>query len=171
MYYNCLNACIWSCRGGPVDDYMHMSGSTCLDVMYKFCKAVVQVSRGEFSREPNVTDISWMLGGIDAYTLRVKELSITWQTEYKGYAGGCTCTIILECWGCCITRFLNLTFFSAWRNDMNSCFNALRDSLGLWQFFTKMHYPSNGIYQLWSILVKIFFNPPKEKRCIFVEKN
>jgi hypothetical protein len=30
--------------GDLVDEYMHMSGSTCLDSMYKFCQAAVACS-------------------------------------------------------------------------------------------------------------------------------
>jgi hypothetical protein len=36
--------------GDLVDEYMRMSEATCLESMYKFCKAVVQVFAGEYLR-------------------------------------------------------------------------------------------------------------------------
>jgi hypothetical protein len=42
--------------GDLVDEYMHMSGSTCLDPMYKFCQAAVEVFSDVHLREPNMED-------------------------------------------------------------------------------------------------------------------
>ena len=47
--------------GDLVDEYMHMSESTCLDSMCRFCKAVVAVFGPEYLREPNVEDIARLL--------------------------------------------------------------------------------------------------------------
>jgi hypothetical protein len=39
-----------------VDEYTCMSESTCLESVYKICKAQVQVFAGEYLRGPNVAD-------------------------------------------------------------------------------------------------------------------
>ena len=38
-----------------------MSESTCLEAMYKFCRAVVQVFGPEYLKEPNVVDMTRLL--------------------------------------------------------------------------------------------------------------
>jgi hypothetical protein len=47
--------------GDLVDKYMHMSGSTCLDSMYKFCQAAVEVFNDVYLREPNMEDTQRLL--------------------------------------------------------------------------------------------------------------
>jgi hypothetical protein len=46
---------------GLVYEYMWMRVSTCLELMYKFCRVVVQVFVGEYLREPNVADTARLL--------------------------------------------------------------------------------------------------------------
>ena len=60
-----------------IDEYVRMSESTCLESLYRFCKAVVAVFGPEYLREPNEADtarllvvnadrgFSGMLGSID----------------------------------------------------------------------------------------------------------
>ena len=47
--------------GDFVDEYVRMSESTCLEAMYKFCRAVVQVFGQEYLREPNAADMTRLL--------------------------------------------------------------------------------------------------------------
>ena len=47
--------------GDLVDEYVRMSESTCLEAMYKFCAAVVQVFGTEYLREPNTADMTRLL--------------------------------------------------------------------------------------------------------------
>ena len=44
-----------------VDEYMHMSKCTCLQAMYKFRKAMVQVFAKDYLREPNSVDRARLL--------------------------------------------------------------------------------------------------------------
>ena len=89
-----------------VDEYMRMSETTCLESMYKFCEAVVQVFGPEYLREPTVADTQrllsinesrgWpgMLGSIDCMHWEWKNCPFGWQGHYKGHVGDCT--VILE---------------------------------------------------------------------------
>ena len=47
--------------GDLVDEYLRMRESTCLESMYKFCQAVVQVFREEYLREPTMEDTARLL--------------------------------------------------------------------------------------------------------------
>lgn len=63
--------------GDSLDEYLRMSESTCLESMYRFCTAVVQVFGSQYLRAPTAADTarllfvneSWgfprMLGSID----------------------------------------------------------------------------------------------------------
>ena len=48
--------------GDLIDEYVRMSESTCLDSMYKFCKAVIAVFGPEYLREPTPQDTTCLLG-------------------------------------------------------------------------------------------------------------
>jgi hypothetical protein len=39
-----------------VDEHMHMSESTCIEVMYNVCQAVIAVFGEVYLREPNMED-------------------------------------------------------------------------------------------------------------------
>nr|XP_020195501.1 uncharacterized protein LOC109781306 [Aegilops tauschii subsp. strangulata] len=47
--------------GDLVDEYVHMSESTCLLSLYNFCKAVVAVFGPEYLRQPNAADTERLL--------------------------------------------------------------------------------------------------------------
>jgi hypothetical protein len=47
--------------GDPVDEYLRMSETTCLESMYKFCKAVIAVFGTIYLREPIVEDTARLL--------------------------------------------------------------------------------------------------------------
>jgi hypothetical protein len=47
--------------GDLVDDCMRLSNSTCLESIYRFCKAIVQLFRMVYLRDPNVVDIARLL--------------------------------------------------------------------------------------------------------------
>jgi hypothetical protein len=47
--------------GELVDKYMRMSESTCLEPMYRFCKAIVQVFASHYLREPNEANTARLL--------------------------------------------------------------------------------------------------------------
>ena len=47
--------------GDPIDEYVRMSESTCLDSMYKFCKAVIAVFGPEYLRESTAEDTARLL--------------------------------------------------------------------------------------------------------------
>ena len=71
--------------GDLVDECMHMSESTCLESMYRFCKAVVAVFGPEYLRAkryyPAFVDqrgkrVFWYARQHSLHALRVEELSI-----------------------------------------------------------------------------------------------
>ncbi|XP_073353645.1 uncharacterized protein [Aegilops tauschii subsp. strangulata] len=47
--------------GDLIDQYVRMSESTCLDSMYKFCKAVIVVFSPGYLREPTAQDTARLL--------------------------------------------------------------------------------------------------------------
>jgi hypothetical protein len=83
-----------------------MSETTCLELMYKFCKAVITVFGTVYLREPTVEDTVWllsinegrwfpgMIGSIDCMHWEWKNCPFAWQGKYSGHAEGCT--VILE---------------------------------------------------------------------------
>ncbi|XP_040254375.1 uncharacterized protein [Aegilops tauschii subsp. strangulata] len=89
-----------------IDEYIRMSHSTCLDSMYKFCKAMIAMFVPEHLREPNAEDIArllamnairgfpGMLGSIGCMHWEWKNCPSSWQGQYRGHVKACT--IILE---------------------------------------------------------------------------
>jgi hypothetical protein len=49
------------CQGDLLDDYMHMSESTCHEAMYRFCEDVIAVFGKYYLREPNTEDTARLL--------------------------------------------------------------------------------------------------------------
>ena len=47
--------------GDLINEYIRMSESTCLESLYKFCKAVIAVFGPEYLREPTVKDTARLL--------------------------------------------------------------------------------------------------------------
>jgi hypothetical protein len=92
--------------GDLVDEYMHMSESTSLESMYRFCIAVFRVFAGEYLRELNVDDTVQLLsinesrgfpGSLEASiacTGNGGTVLLAWQGQLSGHAEGCT--IILD---------------------------------------------------------------------------
>jgi hypothetical protein len=89
-----------------IDDYLRMSESTCIESMYKFCRAVIAVFCTVYLREPTVEDTArmmsineergfpGMIGSIDCMHWKWKNCPFAWQGQYSGHAEGCT--VILE---------------------------------------------------------------------------
>lgn len=44
-----------------IDEYVRMSGSTCLESLYEFCKAVIDVFGPEYLRDPTAEDTARLL--------------------------------------------------------------------------------------------------------------
>ena len=92
--------------GDLVDEYLRMSKSTCLESMYKFWQAVVQVFWEEYLREPTMEDTARllkmnesrgfpeMIGYIDCMHWEWKNCPFAWQGQYHRHVG--ECTVILE---------------------------------------------------------------------------
>jgi hypothetical protein len=47
--------------GDLIDEYMRMSESTCIEAMYKFCRAIIAVFGEVYLREPNLEDTQRLL--------------------------------------------------------------------------------------------------------------
>ncbi|XP_010238911.1 uncharacterized protein LOC100831363 [Brachypodium distachyon] len=92
--------------GDSLNEYLRMCESTCLESMYRFCTAVVQIFGSQYLRAPTAADTAHllsvnesrgfprMLGSIDCMHWEWKNCPFGWQGAYKGHAGGCT--VILE---------------------------------------------------------------------------
>ena len=63
-YQKCTAAIRMLAYGVPgdlIDEYIHMSESTCLESLYKFCKAVIAVFGPEYLRQPTAADSERLL--------------------------------------------------------------------------------------------------------------
>ena len=56
--------------GDLIDEYVRMSESTCLESLYKLCKAVIAVFGPEYLREQNAADIAHLLAMMPAGAFR-----------------------------------------------------------------------------------------------------
>jgi hypothetical protein len=81
--------------GDLIDEYLRMSESTCLESMYKFCKAMIAVFGTIYLREPTVEDtarllsineerrflgmIGSIIGSIDCMYWEWKNFPFAWQ--------------------------------------------------------------------------------------------
>jgi hypothetical protein len=89
-----------------VDEYLRMSEFTCLESMYKFCRAVIEVCGTVYLREPTVEDTARLLsineergfmgmkGSIDCMHWEWKNCPFAWQGQYSVHSEGCM--VILE---------------------------------------------------------------------------
>ena len=83
--------------GDLIDEYVRMSESTCLESLYKFCKAVIAVFGPEYLREPTAEDTACllamnasmgfpgMLDSIGCMHWEWKNCPSAWQGQYKGH--------------------------------------------------------------------------------------
>jgi hypothetical protein len=58
-YHKCsaaIQMLAYGVAGDLVDEYMRMSESTCIEVMYNFCRAIIAVFGEVYLREPNLED-------------------------------------------------------------------------------------------------------------------
>ncbi|XP_020191529.1 uncharacterized protein [Aegilops tauschii subsp. strangulata] len=140
--------------GDLVDEYVHMSESTCILSMYNFCKDVVAAFGPEYLREPNAVDTEsllainadmgfpGMLGSIDCMHWKWKNCPFVWQGQYKGHVK--VFARLAE------GHFLEVNF------EING------------HHYNKGYYLADGIYSQWSTLVKTI--PPQgEKRQRFAQ--
>ena len=107
-YQKCTAAIRMLTYGVPddlIDEYVRMSESTCLESLYKFCKAVIAVFGPEYLRELTAEDTARLLamnasrgfpGMLDSIDCMQewKNCPSTWQGQYKGHVRACT--VILE---------------------------------------------------------------------------
>jgi hypothetical protein len=93
---------VYGVVGDLIDEYIRMSETTCLESMYKYCKAVIAVFGTVYLREPTVEDIARllsineetgflrMIGNIDCMYWEWKNCPFTWNGQYRGHVEGCT---------------------------------------------------------------------------------
>ncbi|XP_020176579.1 uncharacterized protein [Aegilops tauschii subsp. strangulata] len=78
-YQKCTAAIRMLAYGIPddlVDEYVRMSESTCLLLLYNFCKAVAAVFGPEYLRQPNATDTKRLLATNGLYKGHVKAYTV-----------------------------------------------------------------------------------------------
>jgi hypothetical protein len=81
-----------------IDEYLRMSESTCLESMYKFCRAVIAVFGTIYLREPTARLLSineergfpGMIGSIECMHWEWNDCLFAWQGQYSGHFEGCT---------------------------------------------------------------------------------
>jgi hypothetical protein len=124
-------------------EYLRMSESTCLNAMYRFCRAMILVFGKYYLREPTVEDTRWllsikesrgfpgMIGSTDCMHCEWKNCPFGWQGQFSGYSEGCTgileVVILQDLW--------------IWHSSLawpvptmtSMCCTALRFSTGLWK--------------------------------------
>lgn len=108
-YQKCSAAIRMLSYGMPADifdDYLRMGESTCLEAMYRFCRAVIAVFGEYYCREPTLEDtrrllsinesrgFPGMIGSIDCMHWQWKNCPFGWQGAYNGHEEGRT--VILE---------------------------------------------------------------------------
>ncbi|KAK1612486.1 hypothetical protein QYE76_036159 [Lolium multiflorum] len=88
------------------DEYLRMGESTCLEAIYRFCRAVIAVFGEYYCREPTIEDtrrlmsinesrgFPGMIGSIDCMHWQWKNCPFGWQGAYNGHEEGKT--VILE---------------------------------------------------------------------------
>ncbi|XP_020178829.1 uncharacterized protein [Aegilops tauschii subsp. strangulata] len=170
-----------------------MSDLTCLNSMYRFCKAVIAVFGPEYLREPNAADTTRllamnasrgfpeMLGSIDCMHWEWKNCPSTWHGQYMGHVKACT--IILEA---VASQYLWIwhSFFgmAGPHNDINvlqcsvlfarlakgNCPEVNVEING--HHYSKGYYLADDIYSQWTTLVNIIPNPAGEKRKRFSQE-
>ncbi|KAK1670865.1 hypothetical protein QYE76_059024 [Lolium multiflorum] len=168
------------------DEYLRMGESTCLESMYRFCRAVIAVFGEYYCREPNVEDtrrllsinesrgFPGMIGSIDCMHWEWKNCPFGWQGMYSGHEEGRT--VILEA---IISQDLWIwhSFFgmAGSNNDINVLHRspvferlmqgkAPRVSYEInGNAYDKPYYLADGIYPDWATLVKTVRNPNSEK--------
>ncbi|KAK1697966.1 hypothetical protein QYE76_014663 [Lolium multiflorum] len=168
------------------DEYLRMGESTCLESMYRFCRAVIAVFEEYYCREPNVEDtrrllsinesrgFPGMIGSIDCMHWEWKNCPFGWQDMYSGHDEGRT--VILEA---VISQDLWIwhSFFgmAGFNNDINVLHRspvferlmqgkAPRVSYEInGNAYEKPYYLADGIYPDWATLVNTVRTPNFEK--------
>jgi hypothetical protein len=70
---------IYEVVGDLLDEYLRMRETTCLDSMYKFCKAMIVVFSKVYLIEPNVDDTAHLLSINEARGFPWMIRSIDWD--------------------------------------------------------------------------------------------
>ena len=163
-----------------------MGESTCLESMYRFCRAVIAVFGEYYLRGPTVEDtrrllaineareFSGMIGSIDCMHWEWKNCLFGWRGHYSGHIDGCT--VILEAVTSHDLWIWHASFdMPGSHNDINvlNCspvFRRLTQGTAPkvsyeinGNTYDKPYYLADGIYPNYATLVKTVRNPQTDK--------
>ncbi|XP_073119752.1 uncharacterized protein [Henckelia pumila] len=171
------------------DEYIKIGESTAIEYVKRFCRAIVEIFKGQYLRSPTANDIArllhigeqrgfpGMLGSLYCMHWRWKICPTAWAEQYAGRSG--SPTIILE-----VVADYDLWIWHAYfgmpgsNNDINvletsHLFSDLTRGIAPPAHFVQKrieynmgYYLSDNIYPKWSTLVQTIHDPRAPKKNI-----
>ncbi|CAN0865478.1 Protein ANTAGONIST OF LIKE HETEROCHROMATIN PROTEIN 1 [Linum grandiflorum] len=181
------------CTADSLDEYFQLGESTALEILRKFCNAIVQTYGDEYLREPTHHDLEklltkatqrgfpGMIGSIDCMHWEWRNCPTAWAGQYSGHVH--RPTVVLEAVAGYNTWIWHAYFGTAGSlNDINilgqspvfdRILNGSTPSLRFKvndSWYDTCYYLADGIYPAWSTLVKTIANPTDNKEVLFAER-
>ncbi|CAN0920676.1 Protein ANTAGONIST OF LIKE HETEROCHROMATIN PROTEIN 1 [Linum grandiflorum] len=181
------------CTADSLDEYFQLGESTALDILKKFCTAIVNVYGVEYLREPTREDLEkllakasqrgfpGMIGSIDCMHWEWRNCPTGWAGQYTGHAH--RPRVVLEAVAGYNTWIWHAYFGTAgslnniniigqspvFDRILNGSTPSLRFKVNE-SWYDTCYYLADGIYPAWSTLVKTIANPTDNKEALFAER-